>query len=212
MRCFARWKTSDKYGLIFRDQTILQFGDSWNLLASIVLHNPGSAEPIKGSATYDDYLQSNNLPFYVSDNCSSYYKFKTDPLMKYLHRLYLQKNAGGVLKLYNLFNLKNQDSSDALKQFRAHRNHPDMFTAPEDIRFGEAPVVIATGSNVAKDNELGEELKTYISLADKDRLFSLSKVDSRLFAITSVSPDKEGMINSYHPSFTFKYGNKTVWQ
>lgn len=34
-------------GISYRLNTILQFGDSWELLGNVVLANPGSAEPIK---------------------------------------------------------------------------------------------------------------------------------------------------------------------
>ncbi len=68
MRCFARWKeivhgeSSDK--IYFRDQTILQFGERWELLASIVLLNPGSAAPMDAKR-YEKLLESKDLPFYV---------------------------------------------------------------------------------------------------------------------------------------------------
>lgn len=55
-KCFAKWKEDQKIGLCFRDQTILQFGDSWELLASFVLLNPGSALPIERKP-YDEYLE-----------------------------------------------------------------------------------------------------------------------------------------------------------
>jgi len=35
MQCFARWNEDEQSGLCFRDQTMLQFGDSWDLLASL---------------------------------------------------------------------------------------------------------------------------------------------------------------------------------
>lgn len=46
MKCFARWEPESGSGVCFRDQTILQFGNSWKLLASFVLLNPGSALPL----------------------------------------------------------------------------------------------------------------------------------------------------------------------
>ncbi len=53
MQCFARWEKDDKAGVFFRDQTILQFGDSWNLLANIILLNPGSALPLSEESKTD---------------------------------------------------------------------------------------------------------------------------------------------------------------
>ncbi len=37
----------DDNGLLFRTKTLLQFGDSWDLIGSIVMKNPGSAKPEK---------------------------------------------------------------------------------------------------------------------------------------------------------------------
>ncbi len=50
MRCYARWFHDGEKEVSFRDQTILQFGDSWNLIASFILLNPGSAIPKDNSA------------------------------------------------------------------------------------------------------------------------------------------------------------------
>ncbi len=43
MRAYARWIEEGEYA--FRDETILQFGESFDLLANIILLNPGSAVP-----------------------------------------------------------------------------------------------------------------------------------------------------------------------
>ena len=61
MKCYARW-TKDK-DVFFRDQTILQFGDSWDIVANLILLNPGSAVP-KSYETMDEMLASKNLPFF----------------------------------------------------------------------------------------------------------------------------------------------------
>ena len=45
MICYARW--CEEKGNQFRDETILQFGDGWQLVANIILLNPGSAMPKK---------------------------------------------------------------------------------------------------------------------------------------------------------------------
>ena len=121
MQCFARWKEDQKSGACFRDQTILQFGGSWELLASFVLLNPGSALPIDRKR-HDEFLESKNLPFYVNGKGCFYYQFSIDRLMNDLLKLYSVKYSGGVLKLYNLFNLKNQDSGNAIAQFTEYVN------------------------------------------------------------------------------------------
>lgn len=208
MQCFARWNDDQESGICFRDQTILQFGDSWELLASFVLLNPGSALP-KDEKPQNEFLASKGLPFLVN---GVYYKFSIDRLMRDLLGLYSSKYPGGVLKLYNLFNLKNQDVGRALAQFKEHRNHPDMFSHEEDIRFGSDPVVIASGGNAFADAALTNELKKYIALANPNQLYSLSRAGATSFAITKAKPDNNGIVEgNYHPSYTFHYGNSTTF-
>lgn len=207
MQCFARWREEHETGVCFRDQTILQFGDGWDLLASFVLLNPGSALP--GNATFDGFLESKNLPYNVKNTDCHYYQFSIDRLMGDLFELYAGKHSGGVLKLYNLFNLKNQDSGKAIEQFKINRDHADILTNPDDIYFGDAPVVIATGDGAFADEALTTELKKYIGLANHGQLYSVSKIENKSFAITKAQPDKDGIVSSYHPSYTFKYGNTT---
>ena len=130
--------------------------------------------------------------------------------MKDLHKLYKEKYPeGGVLKLYNLFNLKNQDSNEAIKQIPLYKNYPEMFTSKEEILFGNAPVVIASGRNASRNEDLIRELKKYISLANADQLYSISKEGYQRYAVIKAEPSMNTIAKCYHPSFTFKYGNTT---
>ena len=82
MRCFARWERDDKAGLFFRDQTILQFGNSWDLLASFILLNPGSSLPL-GEEPKTDFLRAKKLPFFVEPRAQEkYVEFSIDRLMR----------------------------------------------------------------------------------------------------------------------------------
>jgi len=208
MRCFARWKEDISTGLCFRDQTILQFGDNWDLLASFVLLNPGSAMP-RDMKPCDEFLREKDMLFFVEGNGSHYYEFSIDRLMRDLLNLYAANHSGGVLKLYNLFNLKNQDSASAMEQFKANKQHPDMFTPDKDIRYGDAPVIIGAGDNAFADAALTGEMKKCIAKAKPDQLYALSKVGDHLLSFIPTKPDDDGLVSSYHPSYAFKYGNQT---
>ena len=132
-KCFARWKELDS-NLSFRDQTILQFGDSWNLLANIVLLNPGSAMPVKEKGIQNKYLEDKNLSFYVSGD-GEYYEFNLDPLMKNLIKLYSSKYDGGVIKIYNLFNLKNQKSNKAIDEYKQYHEIELIHTKKKETNY-----------------------------------------------------------------------------
>ena len=207
-KCFARWKELDSY-LSFRDQTILQFGDSWNLLANIVLLNPGSAMPVKEKGIQNKYLEDKNLSFYVSGD-GEYYEFNLDPLMKNLIKLYSSKYDGGVIKIYNLFNLKNQKSNKAIDEYKQYHEIELIHTKKEEIKYNDKPVIIATGDNVFSHEKLINELKKYISLAKEEQLFSLQKFQDKSYKIERAKLNEDLLIESYHPSFTFMYGNTTT--
>ncbi|HFD32859.1 MAG TPA: hypothetical protein ENJ28_09170 [Gammaproteobacteria bacterium] len=207
MKCFARWREEDPE-LCFRDQTILQFGEDWELLVNYILLNPGSALPVDRKSQ-NEYLESKELPYYVAGE-GEYYSFSIDRLMNDLLKLYSSKYSGGVIKIYNLFNLKNQNSGTAIEQYKKYRKSKLIHTNIEDIKYCYAPVIIATGSGVHADPGLEEELKKFISLAEASSLYSLQKKEDKVFCIEKAHPDESGLIDSYHPSYTFKYGNTTI--
>ncbi|ENU33780.1 hypothetical protein [Acinetobacter parvus] len=208
MRCFARWERDDKAGLFFRDQTILQFGNSWDLLASFILLNPGSSLPL-GEEPKTDFLRAKKLPFFVEPRAQEkYVEFSIDRLMRDLITLFSSDYDGGTIKLYNLFNLKNQYSGEAIEQFKENAKHPKMFSSELEIKFCDAPVIVASGSN-AKDSELKKQLIKHIQLSPKENLFALRQKETKKYHITRAEVDLEGFVDSYHPSYTFKYGNIT---
>ncbi len=208
MKCFARWEKDDKAGVYFRDQTILQFGDNWDLKYSFILLNPGSALP-KDENDQTDYLRSKNLPFFVEpQDDEKYVEFSIDRLMIDILKLFTSQFDGGTIRLYNLFNLKNQNSGEAVKQFEENKLHPKMFAKNSEIRFCDAPVIVASGGNAYQEN-LKTELVRHIKLAYQDNLYKLGKTAKHQFSFLKATPDETGFIDSYHPSYTFKYGNKT---
>jgi len=209
MRCFARWKIDNTNNLFYRDQTILQFGNSWDLVANFVLLNPGSATPIN-ETDQSDLLRSHSLPFFVEPEVGEkYFEFSIDRLMNDVIKLFSKHFDGGTIRLFNLFNLKNQNSAEALQQSQDHYQHKKMFSPNSEILYCGAPVIIASGGNAKGNARLAAELIRHSSLASTSQLHALRKTGDRHFAIKRAMPDESGFIDSYHPSYTFKYGNTT---
>jgi hypothetical protein len=209
MKCFARWHKDNESGTFFGDQTILQFGDSWELRASFVLLNPGSAVPLN-ETDQTEYLRSQALPFFVEPTGGeTYVEFSIDRLMNDVIKLFATDHSGGTIKLYNLFNLKNQNSSEAIEWFSTNQAHPKMFTTNQEIKFCDAPVIIASGKNVNKNPILKQEVMRYISLTNANSIYKIARAGKKSFSIVKAAPDKHGLVDSYHPSYTFKYGNST---
>jgi len=201
MRCFARW-ISDGAEL-FRDQTILQFGDSWDLIANIVLLNPGSAKP-KSDEIVNDFLISKNLPYIEKPTQNlNYYEFTLDPLMRNLLNCFSKNHKGGVIKIYNLFNLKNSNSNEAIKMLQKI-DSKYLFT--KNVEFLDRPVIFAAGS--AGDEILKKELIKLYNQANNNPKYHLVKISKNEFGFAKVK-NAEDIFNSYHPSYTFRYGNGT---
>ena len=134
MRCYAKWFVDNDAGVAFRDQTILQFGDEWGLLASLVLLNPGSAMPLSAESM-TNVLRARELPYFVEpDAGEEYFEFSIDPLMRNVLKAVSNKYSGGVVKIYNLYNIKNQHSSESINQLKNLSEHPKTFTKNTDIK------------------------------------------------------------------------------
>lgn len=210
MQCYARWTISEHDGVFFRDQTLLQFGDDWDVRASFVLLNPGSAKPLDDKSQ-TEFLRRKRLPFFVDPNPSQdYHRFSIDRLMNDLLKSFSHVYDGGVIRIFNLFNLKNQRSANAMVQMARYQQEHSMFTQPHEVNYCSQPVVIATGQNAFKHGRLTKELRKYISLAGDRTLYALSRVADKKYAFTRARRRDDGLVESFHPSYTFKYGNTTV--
>ncbi len=205
MKCYARWTEEDD--LCYRDQTILQFGSNWNLLANIVSLNPGSATP-RNNKIMNDMLSEKRLPYFVKPSGNqNYFEFYLDRFMQDILKCFSEHYDGGVIKIYNLFNLKNQKSGKAIEEYYKNQSNDLIYTKMEDIKFGTAPVVIATGDNGLKDG-LIDELKKFIKLPNKENTYSIQKIGEKKYSFVKDKKDENDLIYSYHPSYTFKYGNQ----
>ncbi len=113
MRVFARYFTEN--GLDFRLNTVLQFGDSWLVIGAAVLINPGSAKPI--CCVGDEELSQLSK---ISEGDYSWYEFSPDSTMRQLEKIFggwyagEEKPLGGIILLFNLFNLRDQKLETAL--------------------------------------------------------------------------------------------------
>ena len=102
MRCFARWTEDESANICFRDRTILQFGNNWDLLANFILLNPGSAVPLNNEDK-TEYLASKALPFFIKpDAREKYLEFSIDRLMNDLIKLFSSSCSGGGLYTYTI--------------------------------------------------------------------------------------------------------------
>ncbi len=99
----------DDNGLLFRTKTLLQYGDSWDLIGSIVMKNPGSAKP--GTPLNED-SKIGISEFYAEDiNFENWTEASNDPTLKKVAAIfdgsYLEKNIelNGIIQVFNIYNI-----------------------------------------------------------------------------------------------------------
>lgn len=180
MKCFARWQELPENRLFIRDQTLLQFGNSWNLRTSFVLFNPGSAIP-KSDTSQSEYLASLDLPYFIEGGERNYYEFHLDPLMRNLIKAASTVFEGGVIEIYNLFNIKNQNADRAVRDLTSGIDDSLIYTPMAEVKYLEAPVVIACGRMTTGTPGLERQLACYVDQADPRQLFGFGKNWSEAF-------------------------------
>tara|TARA_Y100000815_G_C13247219_1_gene464098 strand:+ start:450 stop:1079 length:630 start_codon:yes stop_codon:yes gene_type:complete len=147
MKVYAEYFNKED-GNAYRRKTLLQFGESTDLIGSAVLINPGSAQPI-GNANLDliqaFYSKNHNLEL---GDLSLWKSFNPDPTMGQLAKLFNGWYAGkeqtllGVIQLFNCFYLKEQDMDKALLGFKRGTD----FAFNEAHLLGNRPVYFGWGN------------------------------------------------------------------
>ena len=122
MKVFAEYFEG---GCRYRRNTILQFGNSWDLIGNAVLANPGSAKPKNNASNEALSLISTFYGKYrVGDNFKSdnWYEFSPDSTMRFVEKIfngwYVGKSIeiSGVIQLFNTFNIINKNLNEAVSQ------------------------------------------------------------------------------------------------
>jgi hypothetical protein len=209
MQCIARWYEDPNTGTPFRDQTLLQFGESWELLANFVLFNPGSARPLDGS-DQTDRLRALGLPYLVPPRRGSrYLAFRLDPLMRQLLKCFAGHYAGGAIRIFNLLNVRSSKPGNALNYLTEHDACWPLVTPGDEVQYGDAPIVIGAGRRGHELSALQNEMAKYTARVPRDRLYALRRSGPRDFTVVRVDQAPGEWVSSYHPSYTFHYGNRT---
>ncbi len=121
MKVYAEY--FEEGGLTFRKNTLLQFGDDWDLLGNAVLANPGSAKPMDTPLHevlaslryfYEKYREPGS---FVPGN---WFEFSPDSTMRFVEKIFSGWYFGkglelnGVIQLFNTFNVRDQNLSQAI--------------------------------------------------------------------------------------------------
>ncbi len=171
MRVFTHYYPIANTDEGLRWRTLLQFGDSWDVLGSAVMKNPGSAKflfPDKRSVT-DSALLAQLRKFDTADTAKDdWYEFSADSTMACVGSLFAQHHnyAGsplnGVIQIFNIFYVKEANLGKALAK-------AEMFRTPErmtdcDLENLKAPVYLGF-SGLARHKVYGKVARRFFDKA-----------------------------------------------
>lgn len=185
MKVYARYFEENELG--FRRDTILQFGDSWDLIGSVILINPGSAAPL--NAPIQPEILTKLLLITQTNDPDSWKEFSIDPTMGQIEKLFSGRFIGqniplsGIIQLFNLFNLRNANRFEALELLKTASNS-NIVSIEEDItKIGKKPVYFGWG-------DIGK--------------YKLKGIAEKVFEKVSQQPylnNKFGENSFYHPRY-----------
>lgn len=186
----------------FRRKTLLQFGDSTDLIGSIILINPGSSSPIG----CDENDRENIKDFYkkihgINEDTENWQGAGIDPTMHQIKKIFdgsylgetTTKPLNGIIQLFNCFYYKHQHLSNALNEFSVN----STYNFNELNLLKDRPVYFGWG-NTGKYGEVREIAKNIFSSYDK--------------SLTPIYKDNFIENCFYHPGYvnrSFKKNNKT---
>ena len=192
MNVFAEY--FEENNLTYRKNTILQFGNSWQLIGNIVLANPGSAKPQEElqqesykniKAFYEKYRYSEEF------NLNHWFKFSADSTMRFIEKVFNgyyvgeSKKLNGAIQLFNTFNIKNSEPAKAIEKIDSESDL--MFSSGIEKYFHNKPTYFGFSKDVIEN-------KTLRKVAEKIFNNSSSK-------ITSIYEEEFSNNKFYHPVY-----------
>lgn len=170
----------------FRWGTILQFGNSWKIIGSVVMKNPGGANFKDKSPITSPDLLNELKTFDDGDLNGDWYEFKSDRTMNCIEKLFAEyqninfgKQLDGVVQIFNLFYIREADFSKAIEKVsivgdNANVMFKDKFAMAEyDIAHLVPPVYLGF-STLAWHKTYGPIAKLFFHAAKKKGMDYLS--------------------------------------
>jgi len=156
MKVYTHYNTIAGTGYGYRWRTLLQFGTSWDIIGSVVMMNPGSANyKYADHHPEDDHRLLSILHTFDNEYslCEPWFEFGSDPTLGFVAELFAEKShvngnkdLNGVIQVFNLFYLKEPDPGKGIAlnaEFKLNEINDSIFT--QDIKALTAPVYLGFG-------------------------------------------------------------------
>ena len=156
MKVYTHYNKIANTDMGYRWRTLLQFGNSWDVIGSIVMMNPGGANfkyPDHHAETDKELL--NHLRQFDNDQSftEDWYEFGSDPTLNLVNELFTERarlngygNLNGVIQIFNLFYLKDPNPNKGIalnNQFKLNDINDKIFN--DDIKNLKAPCYLGFG-------------------------------------------------------------------
>jgi hypothetical protein len=171
-KVFARFFTDPASNITYRLNTVLQFGNCWDIIGSAILLNPGSATISSELLSSEELQHLNNITGTKNGwNIVDYSRDTTirDSLPRIFNGYFanINRELNGIILLYNLFNLKETDSEKA-KSTQAHVCSEYLYTSSSDIELINNSPIVFLGWGKDLPSELNTHAKHLFSQLNKD--------------------------------------------
>ncbi|NLK67237.1 MAG: hypothetical protein GX282_07175 [Campylobacteraceae bacterium] len=185
MKAYARFIKKDD--IVYRINTILQFGDSWNHIGNIVLANPGSSNIISEISDDIDIELSKFFKKLKKEYSREYwFECKSDPTMKQVKKIFNGWYVddifalNGTVQLFNSFNVRNPKLDEAIISVK----YDDSLLFSEGIEkyFNEKPTYFGFSRAVINNKTLNKRIKNiFYNSSDKIRALYKKNFENNSF-------------------------------
>ncbi len=140
----------EEMGVRYRWNTLLQFGDAWDVKGSVVMKNPGSSDFSSDDCLIreTDILQQLET-LSVMEEDVPWYSFRADRTMECIQEIfedYYNGNLNGVIRIFNLCNVMSADFSPVKSLLKKGGIDSKFFcTVEDDIKAMAGPVYFGWG-------------------------------------------------------------------
>lgn len=130
----------------YRWRTLLQFGNSWQVVGTVFMKNPGSAKPLNCAIPHDVQEHLNCI-----DASMPWWNFSADSTMRCIESLfhqyygYMGQSLYGVVQVFNLMNLRDPNLYEALRKSQSI-SYKYLMTTDSDIIAMRPPIYLGWGS------------------------------------------------------------------